>query len=70
MGIQVLIFDFGSQYTLLIFHKLLYKLKVNVELIDFYSFKNTETVLKDNYPDLKAIILSGSPRSINNISTS
>ena len=68
MSIEVIIVDFGSQYTQLIFHKLLYKLNVNVELIDYLSFKKIYIQdLKILYPNLKSVILSGSPQSVNNI---
>lgn len=62
--IEILIVDFGSQYTQLILHKLLYNLHVNVQLIDINKFKQIN--YKEEYFHLKAIILSGGPNSVSN----
>ena len=62
--IEILIVDFGSQYTQLILHKLLYNLHVNVQLIDINKFKQIN--YKEEYFYLKAIILSGGPNSVSN----
>jgi GMP synthase (glutamine-hydrolysing) len=63
--IQILVIDYGSQYTRLIFHKLIYRFSVDTILIDFETFNsyNIEIIEKE-YPDLKAIILSGGPESV------
>lgn len=53
--IDVLIIDFGSQYTQLIYHILFYQLGVNVQLA---------TPSDASYPDSKAVILSGGPYSV------
>ena len=69
MPIEVIIVDFGSQYTQLILHKLLYKLNIDVELIDYLTFEKIyKSDLKKNYPNLKSIILSGGPQSVNETS--
>jgi len=60
---EILIIDFGSQYTQLIFHTFMYRLSANVRLIDVVAF-NKLNLTKD-CPQLKAIVLSGSPRSVN-----
>lgn len=60
---EALIVDFGSQYTQLIFHAFKYRLGVNVRLIDVVAFKQLN--LAKECPKLKAIVLSGSPRSVN-----
>ena len=63
--IKILVIDYGSQYTRLIFHKLIYRFSVDTILIDFETFNsyNIEIIEKE-YPDLKAIILSGGPESV------
>uniref|UniRef100_A0A6C0KET7 GMP synthase (glutamine-hydrolyzing) n=1 Tax=viral metagenome TaxID=1070528 RepID=A0A6C0KET7_9ZZZZ len=62
--IEVLIVDYGSQYTQLILHKLLYDFQINVQLIDIQIFKQIN--YNKDYPYLKAIILSGGPNSVIN----
>ena len=61
--VEVLVVDFGSQYTQLIFHAFMYRLGVNVRLIDIVAFKKLN--LTKECPQLKAVVLSGSPRSVN-----
>ena len=65
--IKILVIDYGSRYTRLIFHKLIYRFSVDTILIDFETFNsyNIEIIEKE-YPDLKAIILSGGPLTITN----
>ena len=63
--IHILVIDYGSQYTRLIFHKLIYRFSVDTILIDFETFNSYSIkILEKEYPHLKAIILSGGPESV------
>lgn len=59
MNTQIVILDYGSQYTQLLAHRIR-KLNVYAEVV---SFKTAATDLK-KYPNLKGIILSGGPSSV------
>lgn len=57
---QIIIFDFGSQYTQLLARRIREQ-NVYAEVIGFHY---TKEQLKAKYPDLKGIILSGGPASV------
>ena len=64
---SIILVDFGSQYTKLLFHKLTFDLCIETILLDYKNFNNfTKELLEKEYKDLKAIILSGGPDSVNN----
>ncbi|MGY6172428.1 glutamine-hydrolyzing GMP synthase [Candidatus Mycoplasma pogonae] len=60
MNKEAVILDFGSQYTQVLARRIR-ELNVYVEVV---PFDTTAEKLRNQYPDLKAIILSGGPSSV------
>jgi len=57
---QVIIFDFGSQYTQLLARRI----RDQHVLAEIVSINRSPAEIKQSYPNLKAIILSGGPASV------
>ena len=50
---SIILVDFGSQYTRLLFHKLTFDLCIETILVDYKNFNNfTKELLEKEYKDL------------------